>query len=98
MKFANGLELADVLERNRFKSRDTYMFFGAMYVDVEVFWRMQLRLQSRMLLWCLGNVNLSAIGTKELAKALSAVVRALVDCGGSRAGALIIDSVCSHRH
>jgi hypothetical protein len=69
-----------------------------MDVNIEIIRRMKLRLQSRMLLWCLSNVYLSAIGTKELADALSAEVRALVDCGGSRAGALIVDTICSRRH
>jgi hypothetical protein len=56
------------------------MFIRAMDVDVEIFWRVQLLLQSCMLLRGLCNVYLSPIWPQELAEVLFMVVGALSDC------------------
>lgn len=98
VELANGFELVQRLVYTlRRSKRDTYMFFRAMDVDIEILRRMKLFLQPRMLLWRMSNVYRFGIWAQGLANALSSMMGAFVDCDNCSAG-LVSDLISCRRH
>ena len=69
-----------------------------MNVDVEILWRVELLLQSCVLLWSRNNVYFSPIWTQELAEVLLTVVGTFVGCSAGWDHLLVLDAISRRRH